>query len=139
MTLADTVPYAQALVDAGADYLSVSAGVYASFVNIIPPMDVAAGWLLPTAATIKRAVGVPVIGASRIVDPELAAQAIAGGEVDLVAMGRALLTDRICRGRHATVDWRRSSPASAATRVVRTAFRASAMSPVSSTPRSGAS
>jgi 2,4-dienoyl-CoA reductase-like NADH-dependent reductase (Old Yellow Enzyme family) len=93
LTVADTVPYARALVGAGVDYLSVSAGVYASFVNIIPPMDVAAGWLLPTAATIKRAVAVPVIGASRIVDPELAAQAIAAGEVDLVAMGRALLTD----------------------------------------------
>ncbi len=93
LTLDETTRYAQALQAAGVDYLSVSAGVYASFVNIIPPMDYAPGWLLPTAAAIKRAVTVPVIGASRITDPETAERAIAAGEVDLVAVGRALLTD----------------------------------------------
>jgi 2,4-dienoyl-CoA reductase-like NADH-dependent reductase (Old Yellow Enzyme family)/thioredoxin reductase len=93
LTLDETTRYAQALEAAGVDYLSVSAGVYASFVNIIPPMDYAPGWLLPTAAAIKRAVTVPVIGASRITDPETAERAIADGEVDLVAFGRALLTD----------------------------------------------
>jgi NADPH-dependent 2,4-dienoyl-CoA reductase/sulfur reductase-like enzyme len=71
----------------------VTGGVYASFVRIIPPMDYAPGWLLPTAATIKAAVDVPVIGVSRIVDPWQAEAAIAGGQVDLVALGRALLTD----------------------------------------------
>jgi NADPH-dependent 2,4-dienoyl-CoA reductase/sulfur reductase-like enzyme len=78
---------------AGADYLSVSTGVYASFVNIIPPMDYAPGWLLDTAAAIRRSVHVPVIGAGRIVDPVLADRAIEDGRVDLVALGRALLTD----------------------------------------------
>jgi NADPH-dependent 2,4-dienoyl-CoA reductase/sulfur reductase-like enzyme len=56
-------------------------------------MEVPAGWLLPSAAAIKRAVKVPVIGVSRIIDPAVANAAIAGGEVDLVAFGRALLTD----------------------------------------------
>lgn len=93
LSVDDTVEYARALEGAGADYLSVSAGVYASFVNIIPPMDFLPGWLLPAAAAIKRAVTVPVIGASRIVDPEIADLAIAAGQVDLVAVGRALLTD----------------------------------------------
>jgi 2,4-dienoyl-CoA reductase-like NADH-dependent reductase (Old Yellow Enzyme family) len=93
LTITDTVAYARALVAAGVNYLSVSAGVYASFAHIIPPMDFGAGWLLPTAATIKRAVPVPVIGASRIVDPATAERAISDGEVDLVAIGRGLLTD----------------------------------------------
>jgi 2,4-dienoyl-CoA reductase-like NADH-dependent reductase (Old Yellow Enzyme family) len=93
LTLDDTTDYARALEAAGVDYLSVSTGVYASFVNIIPPMDFAPGWLLDAAATIRGAVGVPVIGASRIVDPRDADRAIAGGKVDLVALGRALLTD----------------------------------------------
>jgi 2,4-dienoyl-CoA reductase-like NADH-dependent reductase (Old Yellow Enzyme family) len=93
LTLTDTTQYARALQDAGVDYLSVSTGVYASFVRIIPPMDFAAGWLLPAAATIRRAVDIPVIGASRIVDPRDADRAIAAGDVDLVAFGRALLTD----------------------------------------------
>ena len=43
LTLEDTRRYAQALAGAGVDYLSVSTGVYASFVRIIPPMDFAAG------------------------------------------------------------------------------------------------
>jgi 2,4-dienoyl-CoA reductase-like NADH-dependent reductase (Old Yellow Enzyme family) len=128
LTLTDTVAYARTLVAAGVDYLSVSAGVYASFERIIPAMDVAAGWLLPTVATIKRAVPVPVIGASRIVDPLMAERAIAAGEVDLVAMGRALLTDPELPRK-----------ASDATRGARIASRASATSPVSSTPRSAAS
>jgi 2,4-dienoyl-CoA reductase-like NADH-dependent reductase (Old Yellow Enzyme family) len=93
LTLADTIQYARWLERAGVDYLSVTGGVYASFVRIIPPMDFAPGWLLPTAAAIKSAVDVPVIGVSRIVDPRLADAAIAGGQVDLVALGRALLTD----------------------------------------------
>jgi 2,4-dienoyl-CoA reductase-like NADH-dependent reductase (Old Yellow Enzyme family) len=93
LTLADAIDYARLLERAGVDYLSVTGGVYASFVRIIPPMDYRPGWLLPTAATIKAAVGVPVIGVSRIVDPRQADAAIAGGQVDLVALGRALLTD----------------------------------------------
>ena len=93
LTLEETIAYARALEGAGVDYLSVTGGVYASFTRIIPPMDYAPGWLLPTAAAIKASVGVPVIGVSRIVDPQLADAAIAAGEVDLVALGRALLTD----------------------------------------------
>lgn len=93
LTLDDAIAYARLLEQAGVDYLSVTGGVYASFVRIIPPMDYAPGWLLPTAAAIKAAVSVPVIGASRVVDPALADAAIAGGQVDMVALGRALLTD----------------------------------------------
>jgi 2,4-dienoyl-CoA reductase-like NADH-dependent reductase (Old Yellow Enzyme family) len=93
LTLSDTIPYARALVAAGADYLSVSAGVYASFKWIIPPMDTPPGWLLPHAREIRSAVDVPVIGVSRITGPAAAEQALEDGSVDLVAFGRAFLTD----------------------------------------------
>ena len=93
LTLDDTTRYARALQEAGVDYLSVSTAVYASFVRIIPPMDFAPGWLLESAATIRDAVEIPVIGCSRIVDPRDADRAIGAGKVDLVAFGRALLTD----------------------------------------------
>jgi 2,4-dienoyl-CoA reductase-like NADH-dependent reductase (Old Yellow Enzyme family) len=89
----ETSPYARALVAAGCEYVSVSAGTHASFKYVIPPMDVPSGWLLPTAARIRDGLGVPVIGASRITDPAVAAHAIAAGQVDMVAMGRAFLTD----------------------------------------------
>ncbi len=93
LELDDTTRYAQALQAAGVDYLSVTTGVYESFVRIIPPMDFRAGWLLESAAAIRRAVEVPVMGVSRIVDPRVAEEALRAGQVDLVALGRALLTD----------------------------------------------
>ena len=93
LTVDDTMRYAQTLEAAGVDYLHVSAGVYASFRWIIPPMDVEPGWLLPVAARIKSAVSIPVVGVSRVNDPALAEAAIADGMVDLVAFGRAFLTD----------------------------------------------
>jgi 2,4-dienoyl-CoA reductase-like NADH-dependent reductase (Old Yellow Enzyme family)/thioredoxin reductase len=93
LTIDDTVEYARALEAAGVDYLSVSAGVYASFERIIPPMSEPAGWLLPLAAQVKAAVGIPVVGVSRFTDPRDADRAIGAGKVDLVAFGRAFLTD----------------------------------------------
>jgi len=50
------------------------------------------GELLPYAAAIKRAVGIPVIAVGRI-DPETAERAIAEGQCDFVAMARQLLAD----------------------------------------------
>jgi 2,4-dienoyl-CoA reductase (NADPH2) len=50
------------------------------------------GELLPHAAAIKRAVGIPVIAVGRI-DPETAERAIAEGHCDFVAMARQLLAD----------------------------------------------
>jgi 2,4-dienoyl-CoA reductase-like NADH-dependent reductase (Old Yellow Enzyme family)/thioredoxin reductase len=93
LNLEDTVQYARALESAGVDYLSVSAGVYASFKRIIPPMDVPSGWLLPAAAAIRAAVNIPVVGVSRMTDPREAERAITEGHVDLLAFGRALLAD----------------------------------------------
>ena len=93
LTLEDTRAYARALAAAGADYLSVSGGVYASFKNIIPPMDVPAGWLLEQAAAIREAVDVPVVGVSRLTTPDEGEAALRAGLVDVVAYGRAFLTD----------------------------------------------
>ncbi|MCA9512616.1 MAG: NADH:flavin oxidoreductase, partial [Myxococcales bacterium] len=48
--------------------------------------------LLEYAATIKKAVRIPVIAVGRI-EPEVANEAIADGRADVVAMGRKLLAD----------------------------------------------
>jgi len=93
LTLDDTVAYARGLESVGADYVHISAGVYASFQMIIPPMDIAPGWLVPMATTIKAAVSIPVIAVSRINDPRIANEIIARDEADLVAFGRAFLAD----------------------------------------------
>jgi NADPH-dependent 2,4-dienoyl-CoA reductase/sulfur reductase-like enzyme len=51
------------------------------------------GNLVHLAAEIKEIVGVPVITAGRINDPELAEEILRQGKADLVSMGRALLAD----------------------------------------------
>lgn len=93
LTVDDTSRYAAALEAAGLDYVSVSAGVYASFKWIIPPMDTPAGWLMPVAAAIKESVGIPVVGVSRFTSPADAEAALGREYVDVVAFGRAFLTD----------------------------------------------
>jgi NADPH-dependent 2,4-dienoyl-CoA reductase/sulfur reductase-like enzyme len=87
------VRYSQALEAAGVQYLSISAGVYASWYNTIPGMDYEPGWLLSHAAAIKDAVSIPVIGVSRFTDPRDADRAIGEGKADLIAFGRQFLAD----------------------------------------------
>jgi 2,4-dienoyl-CoA reductase-like NADH-dependent reductase (Old Yellow Enzyme family)/thioredoxin reductase len=91
--LEDAVRYSRALEEAGVEYLSVSAGVYATWERTIPGMDYSPGWLIGHAATIKDAVAIPVIGVSRFTDPRDADRVIGAGKVDLVVFGRALLAD----------------------------------------------
>jgi 2,4-dienoyl-CoA reductase-like NADH-dependent reductase (Old Yellow Enzyme family) len=93
LTVEDMALYAQILEAAGAQYLSVSAGQYASFQVIIPPMDTPAGFLLPLVDQIKGGVSVPIVAVSRFADPRDADRAIAGGHVDVAGFGRAFLTD----------------------------------------------
>jgi 2,4-dienoyl-CoA reductase-like NADH-dependent reductase (Old Yellow Enzyme family)/thioredoxin reductase len=93
VALDDAVRYAQALEGAGVHYLSVSAGVYATWYNTIPGMDYEPGWLLSHAAAIRDAVSIPVIGVSRFTDPRDADRAIGDGKADLIAFGRQFLAD----------------------------------------------
>jgi 2,4-dienoyl-CoA reductase-like NADH-dependent reductase (Old Yellow Enzyme family) len=82
--------------EAGADAISVTAGHYRSLPNaerMIPPMKYPVGEFLPLAARVKAAVSVPVIGVGRLGDPQVAAEAVASGKIDLVALGRPLLAD----------------------------------------------
>jgi len=61
---------------------------------VVPNMSFAAGLFVPLARLIKDAVpGMPILHASRIVDPRHAAQIVAGGQVDVVGMTRALIAD----------------------------------------------
>jgi 2,4-dienoyl-CoA reductase-like NADH-dependent reductase (Old Yellow Enzyme family)/thioredoxin reductase len=93
IALEDAVRYSQALEAAGVQYLSISAGVYASWYKTIPGMDYEPGWLLSHAAAIKDAVSIPVIGVSRFTDPRDADRAIGEGKADLIAFGRQFLAD----------------------------------------------
>lgn len=78
---------------AGADALLVSAGVYGSVPYTIPLLDDPDGVFLDLAAAVRESVDVPVIGVGRITRPAMAEAAIIAGDVDAVAIGRALLAD----------------------------------------------
>ena len=93
-TIDDALVVARLAVDAGADAVHVSAyadpGVGVGVTDAHTPQQ--AGRNLPMAAAIKAVVDVPVIAVGRL-EPEAADRAIADGQADLVAMGRALLAD----------------------------------------------
>lgn len=89
MELPEAIDMAKALVDAGADYLSVSHGCHGSMIRVSPRGE---GEMTQDAAAIKKAVHVPVM-CPNYQDPDKAAQAVSSGSVDMVALSRALLAD----------------------------------------------
>jgi 2,4-dienoyl-CoA reductase-like NADH-dependent reductase (Old Yellow Enzyme family) len=89
VTIEEMQRFAQRLVQAGVNIVDVSGGL----IGDAPEGMTGQGYFLPLAEKIKRAVEVPVIGVGGITDPAFADQAIRDGRVDLVAVGRALLTD----------------------------------------------
>ncbi|HEV8441057.1 MAG TPA: FAD-dependent oxidoreductase [Methylomirabilota bacterium] len=79
------------------DFLSVIGGAAhtASLqARVVPNMAHPVGLYVPLAAAIKRAApGMPILHASRIVDPLHADRVLAEGAIDLVGMTRALIAD----------------------------------------------
>lgn len=94
VTIADACLYARIAEQAGADAITVTAThdysvARAQFSSYLPHEP---GKLIPYAAQVKAAVGIPVITVGRI-DPEVADKAIAEGKFDFMAMGRKQLAD----------------------------------------------
>jgi 2,4-dienoyl-CoA reductase-like NADH-dependent reductase (Old Yellow Enzyme family)/thioredoxin reductase len=93
LTETDTVPFAQALEQAGIDLIDVSAGTYESITVTQPPMEAAPGALLDLAAAIKSAVTVPVATAGKLSALDVAEQALGAGKVDFISIARGLHAD----------------------------------------------
>ncbi|NYT62773.1 FAD-dependent oxidoreductase [Alcaligenaceae bacterium] len=89
----DTVLIAPHFAQAGVDALHVSTGVAERIDVNVEPIHMPDGWRLPLARQIRQAVKIPVIGVGVIRTPATANQALERGDIDLVALGRALLTD----------------------------------------------
>ncbi len=86
--------FAPRMVAAGVDAIHCSVGVYSTPGSLsIASMDTDPGFNLFRARALKSVVNVPVIGVGRINNPELADQAIARGDADLISFGRQHLTD----------------------------------------------
>jgi len=84
-----SVAFAQALQQAGADFIHVSSG------GISPLQKIPAqpGYQVAFAARIKRETGLPTIAVGLITDAHQADAIIAQGEADMVALARAILFD----------------------------------------------
>lgn len=85
----ESLALAKAVVEAGADYLSVSQGCYGTITHIFPRSE---GGMVEDAAQVRKSVSVPVI-CPNFLDPDLAAKAVEDGAADLVALSRPLLAD----------------------------------------------
>jgi 2,4-dienoyl-CoA reductase (NADPH2) len=91
-TMEETLEFARRLEKSGADALNVGIGWHESTVPtvgaIVPPAAFA-----PIAGAVRKAVGIPVIGANRIHTPEVAEEALARGDLDFIAPARPWLAD----------------------------------------------
>ncbi len=100
---------ARALAGAGVAYLSVMGGTYESFgLPEVIGRSERAGFMVDLAASVKSVVDVPVIAAGRIDSGELAERIVAGGQADLIGLGRMLWADpewpsKVREGREAEI------------------------------------
>ncbi|HWQ79089.1 MAG TPA: NAD(P)/FAD-dependent oxidoreductase [Anaerovoracaceae bacterium] len=92
-TIEESVEIAKLLEKAGADAIHVSIGMPKSGGYISAPMDVDDCFNVENAATIRRAVNIPVIAVNRIVDIEQAVNIVESGKADMISMARSHLAD----------------------------------------------
>jgi 2,4-dienoyl-CoA reductase (NADPH2) len=87
-------PFAANLARAGVAYISVMGGTYESFaLPDVVEKSKKPGYMLDLAAAIRSAVDVPVIAAGRLGHADVAEQALAAGQTDLIGLARGLWAD----------------------------------------------
>ncbi len=89
-TLEQAQVFARKLEAAGVDILDISGGLCGSRP---PQLQNIQGYFVPLAQKIKQVVDIPVIGVGGVKDPDFANKIIQEEQVDLIAVGRALLQD----------------------------------------------
>lgn len=89
----ESIEIARKLEKAGYDGLHIDSGCYESVYWAHPPMYMPEGLLLDYISSIKKAVNIPVIGVGKLGNPKIAEQALADKKVDMIALGRDLLSD----------------------------------------------
>jgi 2,4-dienoyl-CoA reductase-like NADH-dependent reductase (Old Yellow Enzyme family) len=86
----DAQEFAVKLVAAGVDVIDVSGGLCG---GVPPTLQGVQGYFIPQAYQIRQKVKVPVVGVGGITEAVFADRVIQDKQVDLVAVGRALLRD----------------------------------------------
>lgn len=108
--LEDAIELCKRLEKEGVDLLHVSAGsgeIPATVIRMIPPGSMPRGCYADLAGAVKSNVRIPVIAVGRINTPEVAEQILREGKADLIATGRALISDPHWpnKAREGGVDW----------------------------------
>jgi 2,4-dienoyl-CoA reductase-like NADH-dependent reductase (Old Yellow Enzyme family)/thioredoxin reductase len=94
LSIDDALAISRALAGLGADALSVSSGTMCESVPFcLYPAGTPKADLLPMAARIREHSGLPVIVAGRIRSPQVAREALAAQQTDLVGLARPFLAD----------------------------------------------
>ena len=91
--VAEAIEIGRRLEPLGIAALSVSVGVYESFNKLSMVSGEPEGQWLYIAEAVRRGIGLPVIGVGRIKRGEVAEAALARGQIDLAAFGRAAVAD----------------------------------------------
>ena len=84
---------AKKLEEAGYDALYIGNGSYDSFYWLYPPMYQKEGLWLDDVAKLTEQASVPVLCGGKILQPDMANEAVRSGKVDAVVIGRGLLAD----------------------------------------------
>lgn len=92
-SLEESIVVARKFIDAGYDILNCDNGSYDSWYWPHPPAYMPKACNLEDVKALKQKACVPVICAGKFDDPQLANDAIAGGDIDMMGMGRPLLAD----------------------------------------------
>ncbi len=91
-TVEDAVAFARAAEERGLNALSLSGGIGHIDHLAISASYEKRGMLLPASRAVKENCRIPVIVANALT-PQMACDAVAGGDADIIALGRPLLAD----------------------------------------------
>lgn len=92
-TVEESIHVAKSLAKAGYDAIYLGNGTYDSFYWLYPPMYQKEGLWLDDISRLTAEIDVPVIAGGKILQPQMANDAIKDGKVTAVVLGRQLLAD----------------------------------------------
>jgi 2,4-dienoyl-CoA reductase-like NADH-dependent reductase (Old Yellow Enzyme family)/thioredoxin reductase len=94
VTLEDALKQAPLFVEAGAEALDISAGVFhTSAHKVFPTLLQEEGYRVPMTEAIKKAVNVPVVVSGKLQNPAFMERILLEGKADFIGVARPLLSD----------------------------------------------
>lgn len=93
ITVEDSKIIAKLLEEAGAAYINIGIGTYASHMQMNDVMRTEEGWKLPIWDAIKKAVTIPTVAGGGNRHPDFCEKIISGKSADFIGLARQMLAD----------------------------------------------